>query len=209
MMIDISIFCSRKKSVLLSLTTSALLTVTLGLSTQLFADGATRDAQACYAWDAFPNERINIGVRNGGPLSSADEVVVQRTHGVHGKLVGSCGEGTNAALSGALVIAEGIGSHLGIYSPQSRGGEKFNRDDHCRSVSIDCFSSEASRTPAQWTCQSRNEFGVYHGESTLTLVAVDTSPDDPICGVFEDEDAFEDSNDNDSAVASGMRADDD
>lgn len=48
--------------------------------------------------------------------------------------------------------------------------------------------------PETWTCQARNEFGAYHGESTLTLVAMDTAPNDPLCAVFEDKDDFEDSN---------------
>lgn len=192
-----------------SLANAVLLVVSLGFSSLLLADGATEDIQACYEWDAFPDERINIGVRTGGPLSGPGETDPQRTHGIHGKHVGSCGEGTNAALSGVLVFKTGTGSHLGIYSPQSRGEEDFNDDDHCRSVSIECFSDEASRAPAEWTCHSRNEFGVYHGESKLTLVAIDTSPDDELCGVFEDEDRFEDSNEDSSGIASGMRPNDD
>lgn len=202
-----NLFESNRKSCLLSLVSVALIAGSMSFSHSSLADGATNDVLACYAWDTFPKERINLNVRGGGPLTSATETPKQRTHGIHGKHVGSCGEGTNAALTGVLVFEEGTGSHLGVYSAQSRGGEDSNDDEHCRPVSIECFSAEASKTPAQWTCQSRNEFGVYHGESTLTRVAIDTSPDDPLCGVFENEDSFEESNEGADGIASGMRPD--
>ena len=208
-MIRFNRFDSSKPIRLSTLASAVVLAGSLGISNLVLADGATNDVQACYAWSIFPNERINIGVRNGGPLTAPGVTPSQRTHGIHGKHVGSCGEGTNAALSGVLVFKTGIGSHLGLYSPQSRGEERFNSDDHCRSVSIECYSDQAVRAPTQWTCQSRNEFGVYHGESTLTLVAVDTAPDDEFCGVFEDKDRFEDSNEYPSGVGSGMRPDGD
>ncbi|MEN8176996.1 MAG: hypothetical protein ABFS39_00060 [Pseudomonadota bacterium] len=192
-----------------SLATALVLAGSMGFTTLVQADGATNDSLACYSWSAFPDERINLNIRGGGPLSAAAETMAQRTHGIHGKHVGSCGEDTNSALVGVLVFKAGTGSTLGIYSPQSRGKEKFNADDVCRSVTIECYSNEVSKTPAEWTCQSRNEFDVYHGESKLELIAIDVAPDDPLCGVFEDKDAFEDSNENDSGVASGMRAEND
>lgn len=192
-----------------SLAASVVLAGSIGFSNPLLADGATNDVLACYAWDAFPEERINLNIRGGGPLSAAGATQTQRTHGIHGKHVGSCGEDTNAALVGVLVFKTETGSHLGVYSAQSRGDEEFNGNDHCRSVSIECYSDEASKAPAEWHCQSRNEFGVYHGESKLTLVAIDSSPDDELCGVFEDKDNFEDSNEEGSGVASGMRPNDD
>jgi hypothetical protein len=178
----------------------------MGFNGLALADGATNDTLACYSWSAFPKERINLNIRGGGPLSAATEAVAQRTRGIHGKHVGSCGKGTNAALVGVLTEINTVGGHLGLYSAQSRGKERFNSDDSCRSVSIECFSEEQTLTPTEWTCQSRNEFDVYHGYSKLTLVAVDAAPDDPLCGVFEDKDTFEDSNEGGSRVASGMRA---
>lgn len=194
-----------KATCLGSLATAVVLAGSMGFTSLVQADGATNDTLACYYWSAFPDERINLNIRGGGPLSAATEELVQRTHGIHGKHVGSCGEDTNSALVGVLTFQEKVGAHLGIYSPQSRGKEDFNANDVCRSVSIECYSNEASKTPAEWTCQSRNEFDVYHGESKLQLIAIDTAPDDPLCGVFEDKDAFEDSNEEKSGVASGMR----
>ncbi len=195
-----------KATCLGSLATAVVLAGSMGFTGLVQADGATNDTLACYSWSAFPSERINLNVRGGGPLSAATEALAQRTHGIHGKHVGSCGRDTNSALVGVLVLKTDTGSHLGIYSPQSRGKEKFNGDDVCRSVSIECYSDEASLTPSEWTCQSRNEFDVYHGESKLQLIAIDTAPDDPLCGVFEDKDTFEDSNERGSGVASGMQA---
>ena len=198
-----------KATCLGSLATVVVLAGSMGFTSLVQADGATNDSLACYSWSAFPNERINLNIRGGGPLSAASETMSQRTHGIHGKHVGSCGEDTNSALVGVLVFKAGTGSILGLYSPQSRGKEKFNATDVCRSVTIECFSDEVSKTPSKWTCQSRNEFDDYHGESTLELIALDTAPDDPLCGVFEDKDTFEDSNEDDSGTASGMRADSD
>ncbi len=64
----------------------------MGFSGLANADGATNDTLACYAWSAFPKERINLNIRGGGPLSAATEAVTQRTRGIHGKHVGSCGQ---------------------------------------------------------------------------------------------------------------------
>jgi hypothetical protein len=189
-----------------TLSSALLLAGCLGFNGLVLADGATNDTLACYQWSAFPRERINLNIRGGGPLSASTEAVTQRTRGIHGKHVGSCGRGTNAALVGVLTEIDTVGGHLGLYSAQSRGGERSGSDDNCRSVSIECFSEEQTLTPTEWTCQSRNEFDVYHGHSKLTLVAIDTAPDDPLCGVFEDKDTFEDSNEGSSGVASGMRA---
>ncbi|MFY9976308.1 MAG: hypothetical protein WAK53_18800 [Chromatiaceae bacterium] len=163
-------------------------------SAAALADGATNDTIACYKWDQFPDERLNLGVRNGGPLSFAEEAgPAQRTHGVHAKHVGVCGSGTNGAVEGAVVVAATTGAHMGLHTMVSRGAEEGNRDI-CRPVFLDCYSDEASLVPETWTCQARNEFGAYHGVSTLTLVAIDTAPDDPVCGVFEDKDTYESSN---------------
>ena len=191
-----------------TLTAGMLLVASMGFSGLVQADGATNDALACYEWSAFPRERINLNIRGGGPLSASTEAITQRTRGIHGKHVGSCGRGTNAALVGVLVETDTAGSHLGLYSAQSRGTERYAADDNCRSVSIECYSEEVTLTPTEWICESRNEFDDYHGHSKLTLVAIDTAPDDARCGVFEDKDTFEDSNENDSGMASGMRAPD-
>ncbi|MEN8165907.1 MAG: hypothetical protein ABFR65_00330 [Pseudomonadota bacterium] len=198
-----------KATYLGSLASALVLAGSRGFTTLVQADGATNDTLACYSWSAFPDERINLNIRGGGPLSAAAETMAQRTHGIHGKHVGSCGEETNSALVGVLTFKAASGSHLGVYSPQSRGKDKFNQDDVCRSVTIECYSDEVTKTPSEWTCQSRNEFDVYHGESTLNLIAIDVAPDDPLCGVFEDRDAFEESNEAGSGVASGMRAEND
>jgi hypothetical protein len=177
----------------------------MGFNGLALADGATNDTLACYKWSAFPRERINLNIRGGGPLSASTETMTQRTRGIHGKHVNSCGRGTNAALVGVLVETDSVGSHLCLYSAQSRGDEKFAGDDQCRSVSIECYSEEVRLTPQEWICQSRNEFDVYHGPSKLTLVAIDTAPQDPVCGIFEDEDTFEDSNEDGRGRASGLR----
>ena len=189
-----------------ALTAGMLLIGCLGFTGPVLADGATNDTLACYKWSAFPRERINLNIRGGGPLSAATEGITQRTHGIHGKHVGSCGRGTNAALVGVLIETNSVGSHLGLYSAQSRGADRFGGDDSCRSVNIECYTEEATITPTEWTCESRNEFDVYHGKSKLTLIAIDTAPDDPLCGVFEDKDTFEDSNEETSGVASGMQS---
>jgi hypothetical protein len=163
------------------------------------ADGATNDTLACYKWDQFPKERLNLGIRRGGPLSSQQDETnyehpAQRTHGVHAKHVGVCGKGTNGAIEGVVVVAAATGAHMGLHTMVSRGGEDSDDSELCGPVFLDCFSDEAKMAPEEWTCQSRNELGAYHGESTLTLIALDTAPNDPRCAVFEDEDAFEDSN---------------
>ena len=176
-----------------------LLTAGAGLlSAAALADGATNDTLACYKWDQFPNERLNLGIRNGGPLSSPQDETnhnhpAQRTHGVHAKHVGVCGDDTSGAVEGAVVVAAATGAHMGLHTMVSRGSEERGGSETCRPVFIDCFSEEANKAPVKWTCRSRNEFGTDHGESTLTLVAMDTAPDDPLCAGFEDEDSFDSS----------------
>ncbi|MEA3277450.1 MAG: hypothetical protein U9Q81_19635 [Pseudomonadota bacterium] len=187
-----------------------LLMASAGLfSAAALADGATNDTLACYEWDQFPNERLNLNIRGGGPLSSSQDETnynhpPQRTHGVHAKHVGVCGEGTSGAVEGVVVVAAATGAHMGLHSMVSRGTEKSGGRETCRPVFLDCVSEEAKKAPDQWTCKGRNEFGTYHGESRLTLVAMDTAPDDPLCAVFEDDDTFEASNKGGGqAVASG------
>jgi hypothetical protein len=159
------------------------------------ADGATNDTIACYKWDQFPNERLNLGIRNGGPLSfPGDGTPSQQTRGIHAKHVGVCGYGTSGAVEGVMVEAGAAGAHMGLHTMVSRGAEKGGGTETCRPVFLDCYTEEANVAPEHWTCQARNEFGAYHGESTLTLVALDTAPNDPLCAVFEDKDTFERSN---------------
>ncbi|MFW2372648.1 MAG: hypothetical protein ACN4GM_05955 [Gammaproteobacteria bacterium] len=190
-------------------TMSLLSTGVALLSAVAFADGASNDTLACYQWDLFPNERLNLNIRNGGPLSSTQDETIynhpaQRSHGVHAKHVGVCGENTNGAVEGVVVVAAATGAHMGLHTMVSRGSEKSGGRESCRPVFFDCFSNQADKTPEQWTCKSRNEFGTYHGESTLSLIAKDTAPNDPLCGVFEDEDGFEsEDNDHHRVVASG------
>lgn len=195
---------------ILKLTTIPLISASLALfSGSVLADGATNDVLACYKWDQFPNERLNLGIRGGGPLSSSQDETnynhpAQRTHGVHAKHVGVCGRGSNGAVEGVVVVATATGAHMGLHTMVSRGGEDRGDDETCRPVFLDCYSGQADKAPDQWTCNSRNEFGAYHGESTLTLVALDVAPDDPRCAVFEDEDSFESSSEGRSqANASG------
>jgi len=165
------------------------------LSAAALADGATNDTNACYKWDQFPNERLNLGVRGGGPLSFPQEGgPTQRTHGVHAKHVGVCGSGTNGAVEGVVVVKETVGAHMGLHTMVSRGAPGGGNGEFCRPVFLDCYADEASLVPETWTCQARNEFGAYHGQSTLTLVATDTAPYDPVCGAFEDKDTYESSN---------------
>jgi hypothetical protein len=171
-------------------------------SAAAFADGATNDTIACYKWDQFPNERLNLGIRNGGPLSFAEEGgPAQRTQGVHAKHVGVCGNGTNGTVEGVVVVAETVGAHMGLHTMVSRGAEGVGSGELCRPVFLDCYAEVADIVPETWTCQARNEFGTYHGESTLTLVAIDTAPSDPLCGTFEDKDTYESSNKGSGRVA--------
>lgn len=179
------------------------------INTAALADGATNDTVACYSWDLFPDERLNLNIRGGGPLSSPQDEnnfnhPAQRTHGVHAKHVGVCGDETNGSVEGVVLVAAATGAHMGLHTMATRGAEKRGGRETCRPVFLDCYSDEASKAPQSWTCQSRNEFGAYHGQSTLTRIAMDTAPNDPLCAQFEDDDSFEHSNKGrGSRVASG------
>jgi len=114
---------------------------------------------------------------------------------VEGKAVNPCGDLSEiAVLDGGVVVAspetnQSGGAHLGIEVYSVRGDGVFGGVDTCRPFQFDCTSLEASATPDQWSCQSRNEFDVYHGISTLTKV---DPLGQPLCSVFEDG-TFEDS----------------
>lgn len=69
---------------------------------------------------------------------------------------------------------------MGIYSIAVRGN---SNSETCRTVNWNCSALLPVRAPESWSCESRNEFDVYHGGSTLTKI---TDPaGDPLCGVFE------------------------
>ena len=148
----------------------------------------------CYFWDIFPNSPLRLDVQEHSPLTTRDELrefghALQTAFNVHGKGVGPCGpvDITMAAAHGTVVVAEKngnpetSGAHMGLQVDSVRGdGISF---DFCRPYQLDCTSDESSPTPGTWFCESRNEFDVYHGASTLKLI-------DPLqfdrCSTFED-----------------------
>lgn len=149
----------------------------------------------CYQWSAFPNERFKLDVKRHSPLSERKEEnrfghAEQTAYSVHGKEVGFCGARTMVAVTGTVVTAKPksdttgqTGAHMGLEVHASRGDGVFGGTDFCRSGEVDCTASEVSPTPAVWQCQSRNEFDIYHGASTLTQVV---ESEDPLCSFFED-----------------------
>ncbi len=82
--------------------------------------------------------------------------------------------GTTGATAGSTE------AHLGLLAKWVRGDGKT---DFVRSVTVDCTTDEVSSTPNTWTCESRNEFDVYHGFSKLTKV---DETKDQACNTFED-----------------------
>jgi hypothetical protein len=135
--------------------------------------------QVCYQWDAFPKERLRVSIRKPAPITETDPAQVE--WGLTGKHVGACGEGTAPVVRGTIVSDDVEGTaHMGIYTIAVRGE---GGSDTCRTVNWRCSAPAPVRAPETWDCESRNEFDVYHGRSTLTKVA-DISAD-PLCGVFE------------------------
>lgn len=154
------------------------------------------DAQlVCYQWSAFPNERYKLDVGYHSGLSRVTEEdnfghAKQTAWAVHGKEVGGCGPGTMLAVTGTVIRAlpkptttGPTGAHMGLEVHASRGDGFFGGEDFCRSIEVDCTTTELTQTPTVWHCQSRNEFDIYHGASTLTKV---DETIDPLCSVFED-----------------------
>lgn len=149
----------------------------------------------CYAWDVFPSERYRLNVKLHSLISEEAEQdkfghAKQAAFSVHGKEVGGCGFGSMLATTGTVVVAQPTatttgptGAHMGLEVHISRGDGVFFGTDFCRSIEVDCTTSEVSAAPNTWSCQSRNEFDIYHGSSTLTKVNPTT---DPLCSVFED-----------------------
>lgn len=150
---------------------------------------------ACYAWEEFPDERFVLSIKRYGglvteqPRNDFIENQFQTSHGVHGKHVGPCGEGTVGLVDGALLKQSGVGSHLGLISYATRGDGGFGGEDWCRSVVVDCISEDDVQVPTEFECRSRNEFDVFHGESELELV--ENPGADPLCNAFEDTVAAE------------------
>lgn len=148
----------------------------------------------CYAWDLFPNERFKLNIKRHSPLSKEEEEknfghASQTAYSVHGKEVGGCGGNTMLALDGTVVtgmatrVTKGpTGAHMGIVAHASRGDGSFLGNDFCRSFTLDCTSEEQNPAPDRWRCQSRNEFDVYHGTSSLKRV---DETQDPRCSIFE------------------------
>ncbi|SFN07552.1 hypothetical protein [Nitrosomonas communis] len=162
------------------------------------------DQLACYQWDIFPDERFNLNVKTHSSLSKGTKKqdsgtsgkdsghAQQKAYSVHGKhvvhdfmatvegTVITAGEtsGTTGTTGGT---ADSTGAHLGLLAKWVRGDGKSA--DFVRSVTVDCTTDEASATPHTWTCESRNEFDVYHGFSRLTKV---DETRDHACNTFED-----------------------
>ncbi len=160
---------------------SAAVSLTVGAAANVAADANEEGkvALVCYAWDAFPDERLRVSIRKPAPIT--ETVPAQVEWGLTGKHVGACGEGTTPMVRGTIVADEVEGTaHMGIYSLAVRG----NGDaETCRTVNWNCSTPSPVRAPDTWYCESRNEFDVYHGASELTKI---TNPaGDPLCGVFE------------------------
>ena len=135
--------------------------------------------QVCYEWDAYPDERLRVSIRKPAPITETDPAQVE--WGLTGKHIGACGEGTTPMVRGTIIADEVEGvAHMGIYTIAVRGS---GGSETCRTVNWRCSAPLPERAPDTWDCDSRNEFDVYHGKSTLTKI-----PDlaaDPLCGVFE------------------------
>ena len=152
-------------------------------------DRGGRKQLVCYAWDIFPNERFKLNVREHSPLSERKEEkdfghARQTAFSVHGKQVGTCGGDSMVVVDGTVITAKPtrhttgqIGAHMGIETHAARV------DDSCRSLIVECTTTELSATPSSWSCFSRNEFDVFQGVSMLTKV---DETHDPRCSIFED-----------------------
>jgi hypothetical protein len=158
------------------------LSLTIGAVANVLADANEEGkvALVCYKWDDFPSERLRVSIRKPAPVTAV-EPADQVEWGLTGKHVGACGEGTSPIVRGTIIADEVEGTaHMGIYSIAVRGD---GDSETCRTVNWNCSAPEPVGAPDQWLCESRNEFDVYHGSSTLTKI---TDPaGDPLCGVFE------------------------
>lgn len=159
----------------------------LGTTAHEFSAEAQNSVLECYAWSAFPNERLKLNIKLHSPLTEPEEEKKfdhrpQTVFSVHGKEIGGCGGNTMAAVTGTVVTAKGGGSHMGIVAHFSRGSGQFFGRDSCRSITFDCTTKEEGPAPDRWQCQSRNEFDVYHGISELKKV---DETQDPRCSIFQ------------------------
>lgn len=161
--------------------------VALGAIVPGFSAEAQNDALECYAWSAFPNERLKLNIKAHSRLTEPEEEkkfdhYPQTAFSVHGKEIGGCGGNTMGTVTGTIVTAKEGGSHMGIIAHFSRGSGQFFGPDFCRSVTFDCTTKEDGPTPDRWQCHSRNEFDVYHGVSELRKV---DETKDPRCSIFQ------------------------
>lgn len=148
------------------------------------ADNEQKGVLVCYAWSAFPNERLRLDIAPHSPLTESNEERKfdhprQAAFSVHGKEIGGCGGDTMGTVTGTIVTAADRGAHMGVVAHFSRGNGQI---DFCRSFTFDCTTREEGPAPDRWSCQSRNEFDVYHGISELRKV---DPTEDPRCSVFE------------------------
>jgi len=141
-------------------------------------------ALVCYKWSGasvFADERLRLSVRKPAPVTETEPA--QQTWGATGRHVNVCGEGTASVVRGVIVADETAGSsRMGLQSIVVRGdGER----DLCRSVTWDCTAAEAVRTPHEWVCEGRNEFGESLGDAVLEKMTGDAIAADPACQYFE------------------------
>jgi hypothetical protein len=152
-------------------------------------DHEDNEQLVCYAWDMFPDERLKLNVKKHSRLSERKEErnfghPRQTAFSVHGKhVIGdnmATVEGSVVTAAKTSTTAGPSGAHMGLHSKFVRGDGAV---DFARPVTVECTTDEVSATPATWTCQSRNDFDVYHGFSKLTR---SDETNDPACSIFED-----------------------
>lgn len=179
---------SMKRSIYhrLALGLSAM-TAIAGLAvSEAFADANEEGevALVCYKWSEaspFGNERLRLSVRKPAPVNETDPA--QQTWGTTGRHVNVCGEGTASVVRGVIVADEPAGSsRMGLQSIVVRGD---GDQDLCRTVTWDCTASEPVRTPHEWACEGRNEFGESLGFAVLEKMTNEVIATDSACQFFE------------------------
>jgi hypothetical protein len=168
-------------------TGTVIVTLLAGLPiSQTVADANEEGAVAlvCYKWSdmsEFADERLRISVRKPAPIAEGDPT--QETWGLTGRHVNVCGEGTASTVRG-VIVSDGKISRMGVHSMAVRGDGDL---DACRSVHWDCTSTEPDlpRTPLEWACEGRNEFGESLGFATLEKMTNAEIDADPACLFFE------------------------
>lgn len=162
------------------------------IPSEVYATDDKPDKPVCYTWDIFPSERFKLDVKNHSPLSERKEErnfrhAKQTAYSVHGKHVifdvMATVEGSVVTAAKTSATTGPTGSHMGLHSKFVRGDGVFGGFDFGRPVTVECTSEEVSATPTTWSCQSRNEFDIYHGFSKLTRV---DETKDLACSTFED-----------------------